>query len=75
MKLMNNIIKINLKNFNIYTVLSLLSLLAGLLLWFYWIARYGVVYDIGIYSLVVVLVLPGIIGLILSLIERPQEEN
>ncbi len=68
-------IKINIKKFNAYTILSILFLLGGLLHYIYWGARYGVWYDIGIYSITIVLVLPGIIGIILSLMEEEKEED
>ena len=66
-------IKLNIKNFNEYTILSLLFLLGGLIHYIYWGIRYGVWYDIGIYSLTIVLVLPGIIGIIFSLMEKDEE--
>jgi len=66
-------IKLNIKNFNAYTILSILFLLGGLLHYIYWGTRYGVWYDIGIYSITIVLVLPGIIGIILSLMEEKKE--
>lgn len=67
-------IKLNFKNFNEYTVLSALFLLGGLIHYIYWGIRYGVWYDIGIYSITIVLVLPGIIGIILSLMDK-EEKN
>jgi hypothetical protein len=75
MEMTNNRLKINLKNFNIYTILSILFILGGLFLWIYWGLRYNVWYDIGIYSLTIVLVLPGIVGLILSLMDRDEQDN
>jgi len=67
-------IKLNFKNFNEYTILSILFLLGGLLHYIYWGIRYGVWYDIGIYSLTIVLVLPGIIGIIISLMEKEEKD-
>ena len=67
-------IKINLKKFNVYTIVSILSLLAGIIFYVYWGIRYGVWYDIGTYSLTIVLVLAGIIGIILSMIEETDEQ-
>jgi len=66
-------IKINMKNFNIYTILSILFLIAGIGIWLSWIIRYGVVYDIGIYSLAIVFIIPGIIGFILSLMDKKED--
>ena len=68
-------IKLNFKNFNEYTALSILFLLGGLIHYIYWGIRYGVWYDIGIYSLTIVLVLPGIIGIIFSLLEENEKTN
>ena len=68
------ILKIDLKNFNVFTILSILVLLAGILHYLYWGIRYGEWADIGIYSLTIVLVIPGIIGILLSLMDK-EEEN
>ena len=70
-----DMLKISIKNFNLYTVLSLLFLLSGLVLWISWGLRYGVWIDIGIYSITVVFVLSGIIGFIISLMEKTEEEE
>ena len=75
MDMMKNMFKISLKNFNIYTVLSILFLLAGIFIYLYWKIRYeDVWYDIGIYSLMIVLIIPGIIGIFLSLMEKEEED-
>jgi len=68
-------IKINFKNFNMYTIISILFLLGGLIHYIYWGIRYGIWYDIGIYSLTIVLVLPGIIGIIFSLMEENEKTD
>lgn len=68
-------IKLNLKNFNFYTILSILFLLAGFLFYIYWGIRYGVWYDIGIYSIVSVLVIAGIIGILLTLMEKEETQD
>jgi hypothetical protein len=65
-------IKLNLKNFNFYTILSILALLAGILFYINWGMTYGIWYDIGIYSIVIVLVIPGIIGIFLTLMEKEE---
>jgi len=66
--------KINVKNFNVFTVLSLLALIAGVAFYLYWVGRYPEAWgDIGIYSITVVLVIPGIIGTILSLMEKSED--
>ncbi len=67
-------IKLNLKNFNEYTIISILFLLGGLIHYIYWGIRYGIWYDVGIYSITIVLVLPGIIGIILSLMEKEEKD-
>jgi hypothetical protein len=72
MELMN---RIDIKNFNIFTIFSILVLLAGLLIYIYWGTRYGVWYDIGIYSLTIIFVIPGIIGILLSLMEKKETED
>ncbi len=64
----------DIKNYNIKTVLSLLSLIAGILFYFSWGLTYGVWADIGIYSITIVLVLAGIFGTVLSLLEGEGEE-
>jgi hypothetical protein len=63
------------KNFNLYTILSIIFILIGLGLWIDWIIRYGIVYDIGIYSVVIVFLVAGIIGTILSLSREKEEEE
>jgi len=72
MDMIKNIFKINTKNFNIFTILSILFLLTGILLWISWGVRYGVWTNIGIYSITIVFVLPGIIGILLTLHEKEQ---
>ena len=62
------------KNFNTYTILSILFLLGGIIHYLYWGARYGIWYDIGIYSLTIVLIVPGIIGIILTLMETEEKD-
>ena len=70
---MSNIININLKKFSRFTLISLLSLIAGIILWIWWGNRFDVWYDIGIYSVTIVLVLAGIFGTLLSLHESKEE--
>jgi len=65
--------RINIKNFNFYTILSLLFLIAGIAIWLIWIIKYGVVYDIGIYSLSIVFIIAGIVGFILSLMDKKED--
>jgi len=66
--------KINIKKFNVFTILSILFLLAGIIHYLYWGTRYGIWYDIGIYSITIILVIPGIIGILLSFIETKEED-
>jgi hypothetical protein len=66
--------QIQMKNFNMYTIFSLIILIAGILMYISWGMRYGVWDDIGIYSITIVLVLSGIIGLILSLSREKEPE-
>jgi len=65
--------KINIKNFNVFTLISLLLLLAGIAIYLWWGSTFGVWYDIGIYSLTIVLVLAGIFGMLLSLLEKSED--
>jgi len=48
-------------------------IITGIIHYIYWGIRYGVWAEIGIYSLTIVLVFPGIIGLIISLMEKNEE--
>jgi len=66
--------KINIKKFNVFTLISLLILLFGVGLYIYWGMRYKVWYDIGIYSLTSVFVISGIVGILLSLYEKTEEQ-
>jgi len=63
----------DLKNFNWKTLLSLIVVIAGIAMYVGWVARYGVIYDIGIYSIVIVLVIGGILGMLISLREVEEE--
>ncbi|MEF8879249.1 MAG: hypothetical protein V5A64_02500 [Candidatus Thermoplasmatota archaeon] len=73
MELMGYKIEIKLKNFNFYSIVSLLMLILGILFYIQWGTRYGIWYDIGIYSVVIIFVLAGIIGFILSLTPKQEE--
>ena len=67
--------KLSIRNFNVYTILSLIVLIAGLLFYLMWGLRYSVWADVGIYSITIVLVLSGILGTIISLsYEKTVEE-
>ena len=67
--------KINIRNANGYTVLSVLLLIAGIGFYLYWGMRYSVWTDIGEYALVILLVLGGLFGLILSLLDKTDESK
>ena len=67
--------KPSLKNINAYTIMALIVLIAGLLLYITWGLRYNVWVDIGIYSITMVLVLGGLLGAILSLTYEKTEEG
>ena len=67
-------IKIDLRNFNVFTLISILALFGGIIYYIYWGIRFGVWFDIGIYSLTIVLVLAGIFGTILTLYEKPEQK-
>ena len=66
---------ISLKNFNIFTILSILFIVAGLIHYIYWGTRYDVWWDIGIYTITIILVLPGVIGFFLSLMDKKVEKD
>lgn len=68
-------IKINLKNYSFYTIFSVILILIGIGLWLDWIIKYGVVYDVGIYSLVIVFLIPGIVGFIISIMDKKTIED
>ena len=66
---------VDIKKFNFKTILSLLLLIAGILFYIYWGITYGVWADIGIYSVTIVFVLAGLLGMLLSLLEENEEEE
>jgi hypothetical protein len=67
--------ELSMKNINAYTIVALIVLIGGLLLYITWGFRYGVWADIGIYSITIVLVLGGLLGAIISLsMEKTEEE-
>jgi hypothetical protein len=65
--------KINLKNLNIFTILSVVLLLIGIVFYVYWGIRFGVWSDVGIYSITIFLVLTGLVGAIMTLYEKNEE--
>jgi hypothetical protein len=68
--------KPTLKNINAYTIFAIIVLIAGLLLYITWGLRYNIWYDIGIYSITIILVLGGLFGAILSLtFDKTEEEQ
>jgi hypothetical protein len=68
--------ELSMKNINGYTIVALIFLIAGLLLYITWGLRYNVWADIGIYSITITLVLAGLLGAILSLsFERTEEDE
>jgi hypothetical protein len=68
--------KPSLKNINAYTIMALIVLIAGILLYITWGLRYNVWYDVGIYAITIVLVLGGLLGMVLSLtFEKTTEEK
>lgn len=74
--MVKNRFKINIKNFNVYSILSIIFIVIGIALYIDWVIRYpDVLYDIGIYSLIIVFLIPGTIGLILSLMDKKEVEE
>ena len=68
-------LKFNMGNMNIFTILSGLFLLAGIVFYIYWGIRFGVWADIGIYSVTIFFVLSGILGILLTLYEPTDEKS
>jgi hypothetical protein len=68
-------LKLNMGNMNIFTILSGLFLLAGIVFYIYWGIRFGVWADIGIYSVTIFFVLSGILGILLTLYEPTDEQS
>jgi len=66
-------IKINMKKFNIFTLISFLFLFAGIIFYLSWGIRFGVWYDIGVYSFSIIFILSGIFGILLTLYESSEE--
>jgi len=64
-----DIFNIKLENFNLFTLISVLFLISGIAFYIGWVVTYGVFYDIGIYSITIVFVLGGILGILLTLRE------
>jgi hypothetical protein len=75
MEIVDEFRKISLKNFSFFTIIGILMIFAGLLFWIYWGTRYGVWTDIGIYSITSVFIIAGIVGTIISLLEKEEEED
>jgi len=75
MEIVDEFRKISLKNFSFFTIVGILMVIAGLLFWIYWGTRYGVWTDIGIYSITSVFIIAGILVIIISLLEKNEEED
>ena len=70
-----DMIKINRKKVNIFTLISLLLLIAGILFYISWIIRFPNAWaDIGIYSITIIFVLAGLLGILITLYEVPEEK-
>jgi len=67
MEIIKNIFKIDFKKFNLYTILSILIILIGLLMWISHGIRYNIWTDIGIYSITIFFILSGVLGVLISL--------
>ena len=76
METKQKILNISLKNYSFFTILSLLMIIFGVIFYFYWNLRYGDTWiDIGIYAFTIMFIFPGIIGLIISLMDKTAEED
>ena len=62
------------KNMNVFTIISFLMFLAGILFYIYWGMRFGVWADVGIYSVTVFFVLSGILGMVLTLYQQSDKQ-
>ena len=70
-----NMIKINREKFNIFTLISLLLLIAGILFYISWVIRFPNAWaDIGIYSITIIFVLAGLLGIFITLYESADED-
>ena len=70
-----NMIKINREKFNIFTLISLLLLIAGILFYISWVIRFPNAWaDIGIYSITIIFVLAGLLGILITLYESSDED-
>ena len=70
-----NMIKINREKFNIFTLISLLLLIAGILFYISWVIRFPNAWaDIGIYSITIIFVLAGLLGILITLYESADED-
>ncbi|MDH7516891.1 MAG: hypothetical protein QHH19_00865 [Candidatus Thermoplasmatota archaeon] len=68
-------IKFNIRNFNVFTLVSLLALIAGVSFYIYWGITFNVWYDIGPYAFSIVFILGGIIGILLTLYEKTEGQQ
>ena len=66
-------IKIDIKKTNVFTILSFLMFIAGILFYIYWGIRFGVWVDVGIYSVTVFFVCTGLLGMIITLYEPSND--
>jgi hypothetical protein len=65
---------LDIKKYTYKTVLSLLFVIAGILFYIYWGIAFGVWVDIGIYSVTILFIIGGFLGLLLSVMEDPQKD-
>ncbi|MBD3228622.1 MAG: hypothetical protein GF329_10590 [Candidatus Lokiarchaeota archaeon] len=66
--------KIKINKLTWKTIISALFLLAGIIFYIMWGITYGVWADIGIYSITIVFVIAGIIGILLSFLEEETKK-
>jgi hypothetical protein len=57
----------------IKTVLGLLLLVSGVIFYVGWSAYYGAWTDIGVYSLSIILIVSGVLGILLSIIPEQSD--
>jgi len=70
-----DMIKFNIRKFNVFTLISLLALIAGVSFYIYWGIRFNVWYDIGPYAFSIVFILGGLVGILLTLYEKTEKQQ
>ena len=67
-------VELDIKKFNIFSLESVLLLLSGLIFYAYWGLKFGVWFDVGIYSITIIFVMSGMFGILLTLYKENEDE-